>query len=236
MIAKIMFKHTLKIRNITCLLCFLLLIYGCGDKKSEPKQTKKVVIKKISVQKAVPEPKQVPAAIAEASAPETSQAGDGMGTEDGQMIPEAPELSQDNILARAAIGYDPKGKVDPFVPLIKPEAKKGKGKGKGSGTVMAAQKVERKKRKPTTPLERIELSQLSLKAIVRSAQGNKALVEEASGKGYVITKGTFIGVNQGTVIDIQKDRVIVEEEVESMQGDVTLKTRELRLPKPSGEE
>ena len=80
------------------------------------------------------------------------------------------------------------------------------------------------------------MRQLSLKAIVRSAQGNKALVEEASGKGYIISRGTFIGVNQGTVIDIQKDRVIVEEEIENIQGDVTLETRELRLPKPSGEE
>jgi type IV pilus assembly protein PilP len=231
MIAKIMFKHTLKIRNITCLLCFLLLVYGCGDKKSEPKQAKKVVSKKIAVQKTDTETKQVPAAIAEASAPER---GDGKGAEGTQMIPEAPELSQDNLLAKAAIGYDPTGKINPFVPLIKAEKKKGKGK--GGSTVVASKNVERKKRKPTTPLERIELSQLSLKAIVRSAQGNKALVEEASGKGYVITKGTFIGINQGTVIDIQKDRVIVEEEVEEIQGDVTLKTRELRLPKPSGEE
>lgn len=233
MIAKIMFKHTLKIRNITCLLCFLLLVYGCGDKKSEPKQTKKVVSKKIAVQKTDTKAKQVPVAIAEASAPATPQTDEeGQGVESDQIIPDAPELSQNNILARAAIGYDPKGKIDPFVPLIKAEPKKGK----ASGTVVAAKKVERKKRKPTTPLERIELSQLSLRAIVRSAQGNKALVEEASGKGYIITKGTFIGVNQGTVIDIQKDRVIVEEEVESIQGDVTLKTRELRLPKPSGEE
>jgi type IV pilus assembly protein PilP len=234
MIAKIMFKHTLKIRNITCLLCFLLLVYGCGDKKSEPKQTKKVVSKKIAVQKTETETKKVPAAIAEASGQTTPESGDGMGMEGEQIIPDAPELSQDNLLARAAIGYDPKGKVDPFVPLIKAEKKTKKGK--GSGTVVAANKVERKKRKPTTPLERIELSQLSLRAIVRSAQGNKALVEESSGKGYIITKGTFIGVNQGTVIDIQKDRVIVEEEVEDIQGDVIFKTRELRLPKPSGEE
>ena len=234
MIAKIMFKHTVKIRNITCLLCFLLLVYGCGDKKGEPKQAKKVVSKKISVQKTGTEAKKAPVAIAETSAPGTPETGDGKGMEGDQIIPEAPELSQDNFVAKAAIGYDPKDKINPFIPLIKEERKKGKGK--GGGTVVAASKVERKKRKPTTPLERIELSQLSLKAIVRSAQGNKALVEEASGKGYIITKGTFIGVNQGTVIDIQKDRVIVEEEVESIQGDVTLKTRELRLPKPSGEE
>jgi len=230
MIAKIMFKHTYKIRNITCLLCFLVLVYGCADQKSEPKQAKKVVSKKISVQPTGTEAKQVPVAIAEPAAPVMPGAGDSKGTDDDPSISAAPELSQDNILAKAAIGYDPKGKIDPFIPLVREEPKK------TGNVVVATKKVDREKRKPTTPLERIELSQLSLRAIVRSAQGNKALVEEASGKGYVITKGTFIGINQGTVIDIQKDRVIVEEEVESIQGDITLKTRELRLPKPSGEE
>ena len=231
MIAKIMFKNTLKIRNITCLLCFLLLAFGCADQKSEPQQAKKVVSKKISVQETGTEAQKAPVAIAEATAPTTPGAADGQGTDDGVSIAPAPELSQDNILVKAAIGYNPKGKIDPFVPLVRAEAKTA-----GSGIVAATRKTERKKRKPTTPLERIELSQLSLKAIVRSAQGNKALVQEASGKGYIITKGTFIGVNQGTVIDIQKDRVIVEEEVENIQGDIALKTRELRLPKPSGEE
>lgn len=223
-----MFKHTNKIRNITCLLCFLLLVYGCADKKGEPQPAKKIVSKKISVQQAETETKQVPTAGAKASDP---AAGEAQQVDSDLGIAPAPELSQDNILAKAAIGYDPKGKIDPFVPLIKEEEKK-----KDGGATLAASSAARKKRNPTTPLERIELSQLSLKAIIRSAQGNKALVEETSGKGYIIKRGTYIGVNQGTVVDIQKDRVIVEEEVESIQGDVTIKTRELRLPKPSGEE
>ena len=227
-----MSKHTNKIRNITCLLCFLLLVLGCADQKSEPQPAKKVVSKKISVQQ--PAKDATPAPVVSAEAPDSAamEAGDGTGTGDDLTVSAAPELSQDSILAKAATGYDPKGKIDPFIPLIKEEPKGGG----GASLVPAKRKVDRKKRKPTTPLERIELSQLSLRAIVRSAQGNKALVQEATGKGYVITKGTFIGVNQGTVIDIQKDRVIVEEEVETLQGDITLKTRELRLPKPAGEE
>ena len=225
MIAKIMFKQTYKIRNITCLLCFALLLFGCEDEKGAPQRAKKVVSKKISVQQ------QAGTELKKASGPAATTDGGGQQADSGLGSTPAPELSQGSILAKAAIGYDPKGKIDPFVPLIKEEPKK-----EGGGATMASKKSERKKRKPTTPLERIELSQLSLKAIIRSARGNKALVEETSGKGYIITKGTFIGVNQGTVIDIQKDRVIVEEEVESIQGDVTIKTRELRLPKPSGEE
>ena len=223
-----MLKYLDKIRIITCLTCFLLLVYGCGDNKSETQQPKKVVSKKISVQpEAGKETSKAPATVAQTTGPAAPVSG--QGTETGE-IPAAPALVQDSILAKAATGYDPKGKIDPFVPLIKEE------KPKIKAAVAAAKKAERKKRKPTTPLERIDLTQLSLKAIIRAADGNKALVEEASGKGYIITKGTYIGVNQGTVIDIQKDRVIVEEEVESIQGDITLKTREMRLPKPSGEE
>jgi type IV pilus assembly protein PilP len=230
MIAKTMFKQPFIIRNITCLLCFLPLVLGCADPKSEPQPAKKVVSKKISVQQpADTGATQAPAASAEASAEADK---DGQGVDSDLTVAAAPELSQDNILAKAAIGYDPKGKIDPFIALVREDSTK-----KESETaVVATQKVERIKRKPTTPLERIELSQLRLKAIIRSSQGNKALVEEASGKGYIITRGTFIGVNQGTVIDIQKDRVIVEEEIESIQGDITVKTKELRLPKPSGEE
>lgn len=226
-----MLKHKDTIRIITCLVGFLLLVWGCGDNKSQTQQPTKVVSKKIAVQpQADTGTVKAPAKAAKITAPVAPKADQEVSGEEDPAVPATPALVQESILAKAATGYDPKGRIDPFVPLIKEEQPKAK------AVTEAAKTVERKKRQPTTPLEKIDLTQLSLKAIVRSADGNKALVEEASGKGYIISKGTYIGVNQGTVIDIQKDRVIVEEEVESIQGDVTLKTRELRLPKPSGEE
>ncbi len=66
--------------------------------------------------------------------------------------------------------------------------------------------------------------------------GNKALVQEASGKGYIIKKGTYIGLNSGKVVDIQKDNVIIKEEVEDVLGKVIVRKKEIRLPKPPGEE
>jgi hypothetical protein len=64
---------------------------------------------------------------------------------------------------------------------------------------------------PHTPLQKVDLSQLKLSGIIRASSGHKAMVEEASGKGYVIEKGTFIGINCGRVAQILKDRIIVDE-------------------------
>jgi len=120
--------------------------------------------------------------------------------------------------------YNPKGKVDPFEPLFKQK------------TVVAKNsKKKRKKRVPRTPLERIDLSQLKLVAIVLAKSGNRAMVEEASGKGYIISKGTYIGTNAGKVTKIQKHQVVVAEEVEDVMGNVSIRKTEIKLPKPPGE-
>jgi len=119
--------------------------------------------------------------------------------------------------------YDPKGKVDPFQPLFREKP------------AVASTKKVRKKRTPRTPLERIDISQLKLVAIVLASSGNRALVEESSGKGYVVKKGTYMGTNAGKVVKIEKDKVIVAEEYEDYRGNVTLRNREIKLPKPPGE-
>ena len=69
-----------------------------------------------------------------------------------------------------------------------------------------------------TPLERIDLSQLKLVGIILASSGNRALVEESSGKGYVIKTGTYIGVNSGKVVKIRKEKVVVEEEFELLHN------------------
>ena len=119
--------------------------------------------------------------------------------------------------------YDAKGKVDPFEPLFKETPK------------VAEVKKERKKRTPRTPLERIDISQLKLVGIILAESGNKALVEEASGKGYIIKIGTYLGTNAGKVVKIEKDTVIVAEEYEDVLGNVTVRNTEIKLPKPPGE-
>ncbi|MBW1840493.1 MAG: pilus assembly protein PilP, partial [Deltaproteobacteria bacterium] len=55
------------------------------------------------------------------------------------------------------------------------------------------------------------MSQLKLVGIIQAESGNRALVEEASGKGYVISKGTYIGTHTGRVDRILPHGVIVDE-------------------------
>jgi len=140
--------------------------------------------------------------------------------------PSAPDPAAEiaKMQSEAIPAYDPHGRIDPFIPLFKDE-----------GPLAGAEK-ERKGRIPRTPLEMIDLGQLKLVAVMRTPRGNKALVEEASGKGYIVTKGTYLGVNSGKVVKILKDRIIIEEEVESIVGKSTIQERELKLQKPLGEE
>jgi len=118
--------------------------------------------------------------------------------------------------------YDAIGKIDPFEPLFREKP-------------VSVKKNKDKKRIPRTPLERIDLSQLKLVGIILASSGNRALVEESSGKGYVIKKGTYIGVNSGKVVKIKKEKVVVEEEFEDVFGKTKLRQREIKLPKPPGE-
>lgn len=119
--------------------------------------------------------------------------------------------------------YDPVGRIDPFAPLIRSQ----------SESRPAKKKI--KKRVPRTPLEKMDFSQMKLVAIVKSAKGNRALVEEAGGKGYIISKGTYMGLNSGKVTEILKDRIVIEEDVENVLGEVVSRKRELKLQKPPGE-
>jgi type IV pilus assembly protein PilP len=118
--------------------------------------------------------------------------------------------------------YNAIGKIDPFEPLFREKP-------------VSVKKKTGKKRIPQTPLERIDLSQLKLVGIILASSGNRALVEESSGKGYVIKKGTYIGVNSGKVVKIKKEKVVVEEEFEDVFGKSKLRQREIKLPKPPGE-
>lgn len=195
-------------------------------KKVAPKTPKEVttaepspakVVRRVTAEPEKPADKvQPPPAVpvAKAGPPPVEPVAPGPG-------PAAPEAAEKEL----AYSYDPKGKPDPFLPpssrLQQSELPK---------------KRVRKHRLPLTPLQKVDLSQLKLVGIIVSPTGNKALVEEPSGKGYVITRGTYVGPNFGRVKRILSDRVIVEEEVEDFfSGEMQLQTSELILQKKLGE-
>jgi type IV pilus assembly protein PilP len=120
--------------------------------------------------------------------------------------------------------YNPEGKLNPFEPLFRKEP-----------ASIAVETKKSKRRTPLTPLEKMDLSQLKLSGIILAPSGNRALVQETSGKGYVVKKGTFIGIHSGKIVEILEDQIIVEEEAEDIYGKVSIVKKSLKLQKPPGE-
>lgn len=121
-----------------------------------------------------------------------------------------------------AYHYDPMGKKDPFLPLIRE-----------SGTITDKMLGQG----PLTPLQKYSLAELRLVAVLLAGEQSKAMVEDAKGDGYILSKGTLIGDNYGEVVDIKKNEVLIaEKEVDSLSGEIVRKNVSLILHKPEEEE
>jgi len=118
--------------------------------------------------------------------------------------------------------YDPMGKIDPFVPLVR------------EVEGMDAQALEEG---PLTPLQRYALAELKLVAVIVAGDGSKAMVEDGKGDGYILSKGTLVGNKHGQVTEIkQNEVVIVEKEINPSTGGIIQKTVSLVLHKSEEEE
>lgn len=120
--------------------------------------------------------------------------------------------------------YSAEGKPDPFKSFMDVKLAK-------------AQKGENKSNKPASPLERFEVSQLKLVGIVwHEDRPDKsiAMVELPDGKGFVLKKGSRVGLNGGKVITVNKDQVQILEEAEDVLGDVVTRAIVLKLQTPQG--
>ncbi len=112
--------------------------------------------------------------------------------------------------------YNPEGMTDPFKSFI------------------AGQEAveEKKKKKPRTYLETLDLSQLDLVATVIEARGNWAMVRDAKGLGHVIRVGTPIGTNEGMVATIEEGEVVIKEKHTDFKGQALIKEVKKKLPSP----
>lgn len=95
--------------------------------------------------------------------------------------------------------FDPTGRRDPFRP---PRAT-----------------VATRTGQPPTPLQRYEIGQLKLVAIIYDTQEPRAVVEDEQGLGYIVRVGTAIGANGGRVRNIERGRVLIEEDSVDFYGE-----------------
>lgn len=105
--------------------------------------------------------------------------------------------------------YEPEGRRDPFRSFVLEEA--------------------RERREGRGPLEQFELSQLKVVAVVWQANRPRALIQDPSGRGYVVAEGTSMGKNAGRVIRIHDGGLVVKETYVDYLGEPTRKDIELRV-------
>ncbi len=97
--------------------------------------------------------------------------------------------------------------------------------------------VAQERRDARGPLEQFDLAQLELKAVLWGTEAPRALVADPSGRGYIVREGTLMGKNEGKVVRIGDNAVVVKEVYVDYFGDSTTKnvTMQVRAPK-EGEE
>lgn len=115
---------------------------------------------------------------------------------------------------KVAYFYDPTDKVDPFKSFI----------------VVRRELEEKEQEKEKTYLETLDISQLTISAIVLGSKGNWALVRDSKGDGHVIKVGTPIGRKRGRVTKILEKEVVVTESYKDIRGREIVKDIPMKLP------
>jgi type IV pilus assembly protein PilP len=105
--------------------------------------------------------------------------------------------------------YDATGKRDPFRSFIL--------------TVEAERKDAR------GPLEQFDLTQLKLVAVVWGSERPRAVVADPSGRGYIVREGTLMGKNEGRIISIADNALVVKESYVDYFGETTTKDVTMRV-------
>ncbi len=111
--------------------------------------------------------------------------------------------------------YDPEGKPDPFESFVRVSLDAG------------ADDF-------SSPLERFDLSQLIVTGIIWQTRDARALIEDPSGKGYIVGVGTLVGKNRGKVIRIDDNRVLVKETYVDFHDRATTNEVEMLLYESQG--
>lgn len=163
-------------------------------------------------------------ALSSAAVPPAVPSGSVTEDKAKQEMTEAESSLTDSPLTQKS--YDTKGRVDPFVPLL--SEKKDEAPAPGPD--------EKKPARILTPLEKMELSQIRLVAVIEMKGRSIAMVEEASGKGYEVKLGTYMGKNGGKVSAINKSGLVVKEYVIDFKGNRLERLQEIKFHKSEGGE
>ena len=112
---------------------------------------------------------------------------------------------------RLAYSYNPIGKRDPFRSFISRDSVS----------------IENR---PETPLQKYEIDQFRLVAVIWGMDEPVAMVEDPEGLGHFLRKGVLIGKNWGKVVRIMPSEIVVAEEYRDFEGKLIVNEIPLKLP------
>jgi type IV pilus assembly protein PilP len=119
--------------------------------------------------------------------------------------------------------YRIEGRPDPFMPFITERTTRNE----NPDEIIEEDKI-------LTGMQLFEPSQLTLVALMATDKEKYAMVQDFTGKGYIIKEGTKIG-RRGVVADIAPNRVIIEETARTRSGEI-LTNKIAMVLKKEGEE
>lgn len=141
-----------------------------------------------------------------------------------QAPPAQAAATQSPAPAQEEFEYIIANRKDPFVPFITEKA--------ATSEVDLNEIVEVEGE--LTGMQLFEPGQLSLVALMKSGDQDYAMVQDFTGKGYVIGKGTKIG-KRGVVVEIAPNKVVIEETAQTRAGQKIV-TNTVMVLKKEGEE
>ncbi len=130
--------------------------------------------------------------------------------------PEAGELAQASGTAKdAGFSYDPTDLRDPFRSYEWERDKLAESDIRG-------------------PLEEFDVNQLSVVGVVWNIGNARALIQDPSGQGFIVSQGARVGKNEGRIIRIDDSVVVVKETYVDLMGQEATKDIELRIRRSEG--
>ena len=128
----------------------------------------------------------------------------------------APEVKAE-VKKEEPFVYLAEGRRDPFVPLSR-----------------IRRPIGGDSEEPATPLQSYDLIQFKLVGVVVGMGESKAMVTAPDGKSYILAKGVKIGKNNGVVLEISSEVILVEEKYYDFSGNIIENIQEITVPKRGG--
>ena len=181
---------TISAKNLPCLTLALLtsVVFAQEEPTTGPQKNREPLNRVSSAASTAP---RIPGGKPE------SAAAQNKGTENGSENSSTAENKPETPAPRLA----PIGKRDPFRPFT-----------------LNARAPGNRRPENLSPLERYELGQLKLVAVIWNVKEPTAMIEDGTGLGYLVKVGTPIGVNEGKVKAIQRNGIVIEEFYSDLYG------------------